>query len=412
MTKTERGGKISRRLGLYNSPEGKMMHDGKAFYGIGVNYYDLFVSCFVRGWDVQPSLRAMETLKSYRCKVIRFSTTPFYVEEYAYFEQTEAYWRTMDAIVKKAEELEIGLLPSLFWTYWENDYCDEPYHSAYLDKNSKTVAFIREYTKRFVSRYKDSPAIYGWEFSNERVLGSDWPDGSHFRQPWKKSKRSCRDMDDRVTLDSLEAMYSLFAEVVSENDPYGRIISTGDTNPRETSYHQYAYGTWEKDTREQHEWVLDKINPKGITALSQHQYSYGELLAPGDATYPLLDYFNTWESFFAYLMEMSEKRGISTYVGEVGYMYLHPENYAQITVDGATQAFVEAVKAQRRTKMPLILFWNYDPTAVSVNAEFVYDRGTGVEYSFSENSPRGKRILEIMAEGNEKLDKLYEKEFD
>lgn len=395
----------ARHLGLYNDENGTMMHDGKPFYGIGVNYYDLFVSSFFRDWDTAPSLRAMKTLKNYGCKVIRFSTLPFYVEEFCYYEETERYWVAMDEIVAEAEKLQIGLLPSLFWTYAVNDYCDEPYQTAYLDDSSKTVAFLCQYTEKFVKRYAESPAIYGWEFSNERVLGSDFPDGTHFRQVWEKSSRRQRDERDRVTLDGLEAMYSRFARCVAAADPYSRIISTGDTNPRETSYHQYAWGDHAtKDTHAEHEWVLDKINPPGVTALSQHQYSYGEVLDPGEETYPLLDYFHTWREFFAYLMEMAGKRKMSTYAGEVGYAHVHPENYPKITLEGATRPFQEAVIAQRETRIPLILFWNYDPVAIQLSPNHVYDRGTGIEYSFSENTPRGKRILEIMQEGNRILD--------
>ena len=395
-----------KTLGLCRGEGGAMLLDGRPFYGVGVNYYSLFLSALERDWDIEPSLRAMQTLKDYDCRVIRFSTLPFYVEEFGFYEQTERYWSTMDRVVRRAEDLKIGLLPSLFWTYAVNDYCDEPYQSAYLDPNSKTVAFVREYTEKFVTRYRESPAVYGWEFSNERVLGSDFPDASHFRKLWDKSSRTCRDERDRVTLDGLEAMYRLFAEAVSAADPYGRIISTGDTNPRETSYNQYAYGRFEADTHAEHEWVLDKINPPGITALSQHQYSYGELLDPGNVTYPLLDYFNTWESFFTYLMQMAAKRGMATYAGEVGYSHAHVENYPRITVECAVRPFQEAVRAQRTTRIPLILFWNYDPEAVSLNPAFVYDRGTGVEYSFSERSERGRRILETMREGNRALDEM------
>lgn len=395
---------MQKRLGLYNDENAVMMHNGKPFHGIGVNYFNMVLSIFARGWDIEPTLSAMETLKRYDCKVIRFAVLPFYAEEFIYYEDTQNFWSALDAVVKKAEELGIGLLPSLFWTYAVNDYFDEPYQSAFFDPESKTVQFTRKFTEEFVRRYCGSEAIYGWEYSNERVLGSDFPDSSHFRAPCAWSKRKARDERDRVTLDGLEKMYQIFAETVAANDPYKRIISTGDTNPRETSYNQYKRGVWEKDTHEEHEWVLDKINPRGITVLSQHQYSYGELIDPGETTYPLLDYFNTWKTFFAYLMEMSKKRGISTYAGEIGYSHVHPENYGRIQVSDVVNTFREAARAQRETGLPLILFWNYDPVAVSINPEFVYDRGTGIEYSFSEKSERGRGILEVMREGNRALD--------
>ena len=103
-------------------------------------------------------------------------------------------------------------------------------------------------------------------------------------------------------------------------------------------------------------------------------------------------------------MEMSKKRGLSTYAGEIGYSHVHPENYGRIQVSDVVNTFREAARAQRETGLPLILFWNYDPVAVSINPEFVYDRGTGIEYSFSEKSERGRGILEVMREGNRALD--------
>lgn len=397
-------GTETARLGLYAGEKGKIMLRGREFIGVGINYYDLFVSIPQRDWDIGVSLKGMETLKAYDCKVIRFSTLPFYAEEFSAYED-ERYWPMMDRIVKKAEELGIGLIPSLFWTYAVNDYCDEPYQSAFFDENSKTVRFTREYVQTFVKRYAESPAIYGWEFSNERVLGADFPDASHFRKPPATCSRTVRDKNDCVTLEGLNKMYSIFAEAVSACDPYDRFISTGDTNPRNSSYHQFAFGNREDDTHEQHEFVLDMINPSGINALSQHQYSFGEVISPQSRTYPLLDYFHDWKSFFAYLLEMAAKRNICTYVGEVGYCNVRPETYCDITVEDATLPFEEAVKAQRETGISLILFWNYDPVTVQLDPRHVYDRGTGIEYSFSEQTPRGKRILEIMREGN----KLYQK---
>ncbi len=392
-------GTDAERLGLYAGKDGKMMLHGREFMGIGINYYDLFTSVPLRNWDLSLPLKALRTLKSYDCKVIRFSTLPFYAEEFAAYED-ERYWSTMDQIVKEAEKLGIGLLPSLFWTYAVNDYCDEPYQSAFFDENSKTVRFTRAYIKKFVERYAFSPAIYGWEFSNERVLGADFPDATHFRKPPAFCSRSARDARDRVTLEGLSRMYSIFAEEVWSCDPFERIISTGDTNPRDSSYHQFAFGTRDNDTHEQHERVLDMVNPKGITALSQHQYSFGELKNPGGSTYPLLDYFNDWESFFDYLIHMAKKRGMCTYVGEVGYSNVRPETFCDVTVEDATVAFEEAVKAQRKTGISLILFWNYDPVTLPLDERHVYDRGTGIEYSFSEKTARGRRILEIMRQGN------------
>lgn len=140
----------------------KLMKGDEAFYGAGVNFFSMFTSIFSRKWDTSTSLHALEVLKEYDCKVIRFSTLPFYAEQMGYyFEVEQIYWEKLDELVAKAEELELGLLPSLFWTFGIFDYYHEPYEEALLDENSQSMKFIREYTEKFVTRYRESPAIYG-----------------------------------------------------------------------------------------------------------------------------------------------------------------------------------------------------------------------------------------------------------
>ena len=42
---------------------------------------------------------------------------------------------------------------------------------------------MRRYTEEVVRRYKDSPAIWGWEFGNEYNLAADLPADSRDRRP-------------------------------------------------------------------------------------------------------------------------------------------------------------------------------------------------------------------------------------
>ena len=149
---------------------GKLMKGGKEFYGVGVNYFDMFTGVFSENWDLAGVMTALENLKSYDCKVIRFSTLPFYAHDMGYYLESEnMYWSKLDEIVNKCEELDIGLIPSMFWTFSFFDYYGEPYEAAIFDENSQGMAFMKEYTVKFVQRYAESPAIYGWEFSNEKI---------------------------------------------------------------------------------------------------------------------------------------------------------------------------------------------------------------------------------------------------
>lgn len=369
---------------------GKLMQGDEVFYGAGINYFDLFTGIFNNKWDTSVPLKALEVLKSYDCKVIRFSTLPFYGTQMGfYFEVEDVYWSKLDEIIKKCEELEIGLLPSLFWTFAIFDYYKEPYEEALKDKNSQGMQFIREYTEKFVKRYAESPAIYGWEFSNEKILSSDLP-GDEGK-------------DTFFTVDGLNSVYKYFAETVRANDPYERFIATGDTQPRESQYNQWQNLNWTKDNEEQHREVMELINPDPIDTVSQHQYSLRSTLTPGDKTTTYFD-TTTWKEFFEYLIDISSSMGKACYVGEVGYGVDAGLGYENVTLEALTECYHAAADAAFETKMQLILFWNYDPKTRPTEEGLIYSQGTGVEYSYNENMPWGKMVLETMQSLNARFE--------
>lgn len=368
---------------------GKLMLGEEEFYGAGINYFNMFTGIFNNKWDTSVPLKALEVLKQYDCKVIRFSTLPFYANQMGYyFEVGDIYWTKLDEIIKKCEELEIGLLPSLFWTFAIFDYYNEPYEQALLDENSQGMQFIREYTETFVKRYAESPAIYGWEFSNEKILSSDLPNDVG--------------KDTHYTIDGLNSVYKLFAKTVRENDPYGRFIATGDTQPRESQYNQWRNLNWTKDTREQHEEVMRMINPEPIDTVSQHQYSLRSTLTPGDKTTTYFD-TTTWTEFFEYLIDISSSMGKACYVGEVGYGIEASLGYENVTLEAVTECYQSAADAAFNTKMQLILFWNYDPMTQPTEPDWIFSQGSGTEYSYNENMPMGKMVLETMRSLNKRF---------
>ncbi len=367
---------------------GKLMKGGKEFYGVGVNYFDMFTGVFYEKWDLSGVMTALENLKSYDCKVIRFSTLPFYAKDMGYYLQVEdTYWSKLDEIVKKCEELDIGLIPSMFWTFSFFDYYNEPYETAIFDENSQGMAFMKEYTEKFVKRYAESPAIYGWEFSNEKILSSDLP-GQEMT-------------DTYYSTSALNHIYTIWADLVAANDPYGRIISTGDTNPRQSQYNQWKFGTWNQDSWEQHKEIMETINPGKIDTVSQHQYSLGTMLNPIDRTAPLFE-ANTWNTFFQYLNDISSELGKACYVGEVGFMASQDLGWQNVTEEHLQSVYDSIGQAMLDTDMQMILLWNYDHQAAELDGN-VYGRGPGVEFSWNENMVWGKIALQMMQDVNKQL---------
>ena len=63
-----------------------------------------------------------------------------------------------------------------------SDVVGEPIGSWEI-RRSRTVEYMREYTRLVVSRYRLSPAIWAWEFGNEYNLPADLPNAAEHRPP-------------------------------------------------------------------------------------------------------------------------------------------------------------------------------------------------------------------------------------
>lgn len=407
-------------LGLYNDGNGTMMLDGKPFYGLGVNYYNLFNGAFQNKWDNSAALEALETLKSYDVRVIRFNCGIFYMHELDYyFLKKDRYFEVLDEVVAKAEELGIGLIPSFFWGNSICDYYDEPLATALRDPTSKSLQFVRDYTTEIVTRYVDSPALYMWEYGNERNLLWDLPFDPNTAQPLPAgSSRDTRtEEEDRVRSSDMMEAYKVFAATIKGLDPYNRLISDGAAAHRAQAWH-LAYdkngeGSWETDTVEQHYEMFDMpVKEGGLTALSTHAYSNGVSATETDGDFgsDFLGLYSNWNEFCAYLIEGSKRNKVPVYIGEMGY------GYNDVTVsdiengfdaEKKVKVFRDIAEAIYEEGVQLGLFWTYDALSTFAEGDII-DRSTGVEYSWNENSEKGLGILNIVKEFNQKMDEKYQ----
>ena len=396
-------------LGLYEE-DGVMMKDGKPYYGVGVNYYNLLNSAFAQKWDITPSLQALETLKTYDVRVIRFNVAGYKQEEWNYVTKLEdMYFEKFDAIVAKAEELEIGLIPSFFWSHGAvSDYFDEPSGTAYSQRDSKTTQFMLEFTEKVVKRYAESPAIYGWEYSNEVNLVSDLPNWTPSPLP-ASSKRESRTNDDKMTTTHYHNGLKFWAETVKANDPYGRIIGNGDAVQRESAWNLRQGNGWKTDTKEQYEKILDYLH-EDMTAVSTHIYAdcgpsgsgwrNAEKLSNANGLY------DDWATYLQFLKAEGARMKKTVYLGETGFTY---PKATQAVIDGglsnAEKAKVCGVIADAALEadFPLTLFWNYDHRP-EYNADDPTDHSTGTEWSWNERWEKGRLILEKIRETNKAFD--------
>jgi hypothetical protein len=294
--------------GTAGSAGGLRVSDGKFFQAdqpvraIGVNYFDAFTWSLgvADGSRRTPNYAEAETMgrvgpagelpakRSYRegfrlladkgIPFVRFNCGGFYPKDWKFYRANpEAYFALLDDLVRAAEDCGVGLIPSLFWTFFTvPGLVGEPLN-AWGDPGSKTHAFMRKYTQEVVGRYKDSAAIWGWEFGNEYNLDVDLPHPQregvarwfqpHLGMPAKPGP------DDHLTSQDIRTAYREFARVVREIDPL-RPIFTGDAAPRSAAATLEATGNWGVDTREQ--WIaqLVKNNPDPVDTISIHFYPF------------------------------------------------------------------------------------------------------------------------------------------
>ncbi len=330
------------QLGLQNR-NGVLVKDGKPFRGIGVNYFDCFYRTLKDPKDTSYQ-EGFKVLAERRIPFARFMACGYWPSQNElYFRDKEAYFRLMDGVVKSAEENGVGLIPSLFWHYGTlPDLVGEPM-CEWGNPKSKTIAFARQYTREIVTRYRKSPAIWGWEFGNELMLAADLHMPEHRPAVWPTlGTAKSRTERDEMTSDYVYVAYRAFAEEVRKHDK-GRIILSGDSYPRPAAWHLRNGHTWKQDSREQLTEMLTKTH-EGMDTMCVHMYpdslarfdkklTYSELLRPA--------------------LDIAAKAGKPLFVEEFG-------TDEKTGGDAARAEFERMLSAIEKTHVPMAALWVYD----------------------------------------------------
>ncbi len=329
--------------------DGILLRDGEPYQAVGMNYFNVF---YRRIQDPEDTTYrdGLETLAEHEIPFIRFMATGFWpVYLQMYVDDPDQFFELRDGVVEAAEELGIGLIPSLFWyNACVPDLVGEP-RSAWGDLESETIAFMRQYTQDIVTRYLDSPAIWVWEFGNEYDLSIDLPNAEDHRPPiWPSlGTPDERSEADDLTREMVITAFAEFADTVRAIDPY-RPITSGNSIPRPGLYHMTNEGTWTKDTPEQFKINLDELHPNPMDMLSIHVYPQvkGNYFNDPDVSY---------QDLFEISLEASEELGKPLFIGEFG---------ASSNVDGGIEAAREEVfqvfDALMATDFSLAAYWVFD----------------------------------------------------
>lgn len=313
-------GSSNARPGLYVS-SGVLMRHGKPYHGIGANYNTLFGQ-LLQNKDNTSSLDKLARLGKVGIPFVRFRASGFGPEnQQLYLTNRPEFFRRMDQVVRSAEQNHIGLIPSLFWRLATVSEVVGENRDQLGNPAGKGNAFIRQFTREMVQRYKDSPAIWGWEFGNEANLGVDLPNAR---------------AGGRLTSDQLRGVYTDFARTVREIDRT-RIIGPGTSLPRPNAW-QLAHGRRGRpDNAKESFSTLLTLTPDPMNMVSAHVYERGKAAFGGARSI---------SDVLATLTRSAAAAGKPLFLGE-----FPTQNRSQ------TEEFLRAIKVNR---VPLSAFWVFD----------------------------------------------------
>ncbi len=343
------------RTGLATQ-DGLLIRNGKPYRGVGANYFDLFLRILQNPKDTS-SLRGLARLAKAKIPFVRFAG-PFTAKDWnRYFYHREEYLRCFDLVVHTAEQAKIGLIPSMFWTPVLPDTADEP-RDQWGNPDSKTIARMRQYVADVVSRYRHSPAIWGWEFGNEVNLTVDMPDVTE---------------QDNLKSEHMSVMLSEFAKEVRKHDP-NRPIFSGNSHPRISAWHNANEGNWKPDTEDQFREIILRDNPSPLDTIGVH--FYGDL--------PVQEELGVWTTgrgeWLRTLNEVGRKVGRPVFVGEYGVM-------AKADKQAVRTVFEELLFEMEQAEVDLAAFWVFDLSSQngSCNVTFDNDRSYMIKLTAKAN---------------------------
>jgi hypothetical protein len=346
----------------HSTPPGLTVRDGQFYQagrpvrGVGINYMNAFIRKLglegaAVNLDDNSYRDGFRTLREHEIPFIRFSIGGFFPDEWAALQDDqEGYFAALDRLVADAEECGLGLIPSFFWFYpTVPDLVGESI-DQWGNPDSKTHAFMRRYTTEVVSRYKDSPAVWAWEFGNEYIHEADLPQ-PELGRGWivpDFGTPAVRTARDKMFRKNIYVAYQAFADTVRAIDPH-RPVFSGDTMPRPSAYHNFHEGSWGIDTKAEWEEIFLRDNA-AMDALSVHFYYYRPDGGHQDGGVKDLPP----EEQIPFMMDIARRVNKPLWIGEFG------PSGKEKTIDEERRQFEFLLDLMVENKVPLSALWNFD----------------------------------------------------
>jgi hypothetical protein len=365
--------------GLYVH-DGVLMHGGQPYHGVGINYFSVF-SRLIENPNDDSSLNSLKRLQAAGIPFVRFMACGFWPRDWRLYQtDPDEYFRRLDLVVRAAEEAHIGLIPSLFWHYpTVPDLVSDPIDQLGR-RDSKTTRFIHKYIEQVVTRYKDSSAIWGWEFGNEYSLSADLPNAATQRPQVvaELGTPKIRSAHDELSSAVLNDAFIDFAKEVRKYDA-SRMITSGNAIPRQSAWHNTREKSWKPDDARQSIEILLRDNPDPLDTLSVHIYP------DADSKYPA--HCKDIPTLMHFLAAAAREAKKPLFIGEFGPLPRAGEDVAM-----QRKAIEQILQSIERENVPLAALWVFDLESQDgiFNVTFKNSRGGFIEMIAESNRRMGK----------------------
>jgi hypothetical protein len=339
--------------GLSVNSAGVLIRNGAPYRGIGVNYYDAFVRTLRNPGD--KSYRAgFSQLGAHNIPFARFAAGGWTANDFhLYLTDKEVYFQLLDDVIRSAEKSNVGVIASLFWPVSAASDIVNESRQRWGVPDSKTRQFMRSYTREVVSRYSNSPAIWGWEFGCELSLAVDLPNPPR-SGGWFAARAMSFATFKSAALD--------FAQVVRSIDSK-RILLTGNSLPRAFAYHNATEGDMKADTEQQFATILLRDNPGPYSPICIHT-------SPASATGYFADRKVSYEGLLQSCVGIGRSAGKPVYVEEFVAV---PGRLGGRGLLSEREYFARELAAIKASGAPLASVWVYDRKLTPDRSNLTFD---------------------------------------
>jgi len=151
-------------------------------------------------------------------------------------EDPAAYWELFDQLMNDLQSNDMHIVPVFLWNWTQFPAMTQETASEMIkDPNSEAYQLLKTYIAEFVDRYKDHPALYFYELTNELNLKADLDVVGRCSQGKSPPPTECEPMGN-FTTDQMIAFTRRLADHVRSLDP-NHLISSGFSIPRPSAQH-------------------------------------------------------------------------------------------------------------------------------------------------------------------------------